>query len=406
MLVPAFLFFAAVTIRADGAPLREGCSTEDAVVVNLQAGAPVELRFVLNDGSDCYKVAAKVGDKSVVGYISGSLLSGLDSFERERREAADGSSVQQTSPVRTLQRAVASRSGDPALQKANQLLDANRPGQALAILEPLLKQKPADPDALFLAGLAAYRSDQIRPALDYWKQALDLRADPALSGLYQRVQRESANDRSSSRLYGLRVALRYEGESVRADVAQNMVSMLDQEVTRVASQLGCESGERLVAILQSRQAYLKTTDAAEWSGGQYDGRIHVSLPPSGQLSGAEMHRVVSHEVVHACLANIPGQWPSWLHEGLAQKLSGEELTPASLAQIQQMVATHSIPRLENIAQSWSRMSAAHAHVAYSVALAAVNLLFENYASYGIRNILTNPEQLPSITADLDRRLGL
>ncbi|MBV8818205.1 MAG: hypothetical protein JO022_07590, partial [Acidobacteriaceae bacterium] len=186
----------------------------------------------------------------------------------------------------------------------------------------------------------------------------------------------------------------------------SIVGILDQEFTRIAAELGCRTEERIVAILQSRQAYLKSTDAAEWSGGQYDGRIHVALPEGGRLDSADMRRVLSHETVHACLANIPGRWPSWLHEGLAQKLSGDELSPAVQVQIRQMAANHALPRLENLAQSWSRMSTSHARIAYSLALAAVNLLFENYAAYGIRNILSNPEQLNAITSDLDRRLGL
>jgi len=36
-------------------------------------------------------------------------------------------------------------------------------------------------------------------------------------------------------------------------------------------------------------------------------------------------QVFAHELVHACLANI-GSWPAWLHEGLAQKLSGEPVS--------------------------------------------------------------------------------
>ena len=40
------------------------------------------------------------------------------------------------------------------------------------------------------------------------------------------------------------------------------------------------------------------------------------------------------------------------------------------------------------------MSTQNALAAYSLALAAADALYDNYASYGIRNILTNPETLP------------
>ncbi len=117
-------------------------------------------------------------------------------------------------------------------------------------------------------------------------------------------------------------------------------------------------------------------------------------------------RVLAHEIVHACLTNISAAWPAWLHEGLAQKLSGETLSPAERDQIRTMAASHAIPRLENMGQTWSRMSAQHARIAYWVALAAVDLLFSGNGGLGLKNVLANPEQLAGITAELDRKLGL
>jgi hypothetical protein len=115
---------------------------------------------------------------------------------------------------------------------------------------------------------------------------------------------------------------------------------------------------------------------------------------------------LAHEIVHACLTNISNNWPAWLQEGLAQKLSGDTLPPSAAATLRQMAAQHSLPRLENIGQSWSRMSTQHARLAYNLALLAVDNMLERYANYGIRNILNNPDQLPAITAELDRTLGL
>ena len=172
--------------------------------------------------------------------------------------------------------------------------------------------------------------------------------------------------------------------------------------------MGCTSDERIVAIVQSRDAYLRSTGAAEWSGGQYDGRIHISWTDGAQL-GPQMQRALAHELVHACLTSIPSgstPWPAWLQEGLAQKLSGDTLPATVREQLRQMAQAHAIPKLENLRQDWSRMSTQNALAAYSLALAAADALYDNYASYGIRNILTNPETLPRITADLDAKLGL
>jgi hypothetical protein len=63
-----------------------------------------------------------------------------------------------------------------------------------------------------------------------------------------------------------------------------------------------------------------------------------------------------------------------------------------------------VPRLENMSQSWSRLSAQHAAAAYALAFAAADLLWERYANFGIANVLRNPSMLPGITAELDKLL--
>ena len=64
-----------------------------------------------------------------------------------------------------------------------------------------------------------------------------------------------------------------------------------------------------------------------------------------------------------------------------------------------------LPKLENMSQSFSRMSATHAALAYAYALAAVEVMMEQFKAYGIQNILRNPERLPQITAELDKILS-
>jgi hypothetical protein len=74
--------------------------------------------------------------------------------------------------------------------------------------------------------------------------------------------------------------------------------------------------------------------------------------------------------------------------------------------LKELIQRHAVPKLENLADGWSRMDAARARVAYHLALAAADALYENYAAYGIPNLLRNPDRLPQVTADLDRKLGL
>lgn len=408
MALPVLFFVAAMAVRTDQTPLRSGCESQDKVVASLPAGTPVEVRFRLSDGSDCFKVAATVDGKDVLGYVPASALTGLERYEQERSSAASVDTLRALNPVVAETKKAVARRGDPALDHAQQLLDSNQPGQALEQLQIALRTHPHDPNALVLAGLAAYRADQLRNALDYWKQALDVAPDERLMAIYNRVKREADSDHSGDKLFGVHVALRYEGEALPADTARAVLSILDDDYSRIAAQLGCTSDERIVAIVQSREAYMRSTGAAEWSGGQYDGRIHIAWTDGSQV-GPQMQRALAHELVHACLTSIPSgslPWPAWLQEGLAQKLSGDILPPGAREQLLQLAQTRAIPKLENLRQDWSRMSTQNALSAYRLALAAADALYDNYASYGIRNILNNPETFPRITAALDAKLGL
>ncbi len=139
-----------------------------------------------------------------------------------------------------------------------------------------------------------------------------------------RVQHESESDRSGDKLYGIHVALRYEGQALPADTARAILATLDSDFASVAAQLGCRSDERIVAIVQSREAYMRTTGAAEWSGGQYDGRIHIAWT-DGSSVGPQMQRALAHELVHACLTSLPSgsrPWPALAAGGAGAKALG------------------------------------------------------------------------------------
>jgi len=291
----------------------------------------------------------------------------------------------------------------PRIKEAIRLLDSGQAGRALEILEGELKLR-RDPELLALAGAAAWQADEADRAMTYWKQSLDLYPNPKIQALYNQVLRETKSDQSNQRIVGAKVMLRYEGTSISADTARQMVQVVDQEYARISSQLGCATDERVVAIAQSRDAYMKTTGAAEWSGGQFDGRIRVPVFDKGSLD-AETRHVLAHETVHACLAMI-GHWPSWLHEGMAQRLSGASLSPAARTALDQLAKEKKLPTLEKLGNGWGGLNADQARLAYAMALWAVEVFEQDMSAIGYRNLMKNPERLPQITAELDKLLGL
>jgi hypothetical protein len=392
-------------VKQPATPLRDGCSADADVVATLDAGSPVIIRYSLaGESVPCYKVAIAVGGKTVEGYMPASAIAGLDEFEKGLRDASWPDPEKVLGSIKAAAEQMPSLAGvNLANSQAAALLESSQPARALELLENELRQK-SDPTTLALAGVAAWRSDDPQRALIYWKNSLEMQPNPDLERLYRRVEKETTGDQSTAKLYGLRVLLRYDATLVPVDTARQMVGALDGELLRISGELGCTAEERLVAIVQSREAYHKTTDAAEWNGGQFDGRIRVPVAAS-QGMDAPLLRIFAHETTHACLSMM-GHWPAWFQEGLAQKLSGDALSPSLRARLEKMAKDGKLPRLENLRQDWSRLDTEHAVAAYALSLAAVEMFYESYAGYGIRNLVNNPHKLAEITADLDKRLGL
>lgn len=392
----AGLAFLAATIAADAVPLRQACDHDAPTIAHLHARESVDIRFALTgELGPCYKVAILRDGKTLDGYVPATAVHGRDEFDQARAAARNV-----IDPPRPAPNPKQSPNG-PLVPRALQSMQAARFEEALELLELAMRNGQRDASVLALAGTAALRADRAQDAVNYWQASLALAPNPLVERQLQHARREVAADQSQQRLVGIRFHLRYDDRAVTAEQARALLPILDQEWARVSEQLGCRADERMAAIIQSREDYLRTTNASEWSGGQYSGRIHVALlePAIGERT----RQAFTHEIVHACLAQL-GNWPAWLHEGLAQKLAGQTLDAADRALIQQLARTRQLPSLNHMGPTFSRMSARHAQAAYATALAAAELLSQHYGLDGVRSLLQSPDRLPQIAGDLDRRL--
>ena len=401
----------ALSVKNDGTALRSGCSPDTDVIATLPAGAALTIRFAMSGESvPCYKVASDVDGKTVSGYLTASSIEGLDAFNNTRKKANwAGTSASPAAPASpapakgTEPTPAMKREGLRVMLDAQHLIETGHPDEALRMLEPALRLHPNDAGLLSTAGIAAWKNLDNRTALEYWRKSLDLEPNPQLQALYSKVDREVRNDNSKETLYGVRVVLRYDDVVVPVETARRMVALVDETYSRVSAELGCTTQERIPTIVQSREAYFKATGAAEWSGGLFDGRIHMPAGP-GQELDANMQKALTHETVHACLSML-GQWPAWLQEGMAQKLSGEVQRPEIRAKLRELAKSGQLPKLSALSGGWSGLDSHNAALAYAFALEAVDSLYETSQTDGVRNLLRNPERLTAVTTDLDKRLS-
>jgi hypothetical protein len=433
-----------LVVAQDNAVLLADCVEGAAQVAELAKGQAVRLRFALAGSSNrCYSVSAEVDGRTVSGYVAREALTGLDEFEQTRKDASSARLIENAikfigladngakpTPMLSdtpeqqgvLLRAAAALKEDnfaeaerilakgglpadhptAALLRANALMRLSRPGEARSVIDPALRRHPGDPQLLAMAGMSSFQLDDTRAAEAYLKKSLSIQPNPSVQQVYERVQREMEGDKSTDKTFGSRFVLRYEGDNLAPEAARALTTVFDREFNRISYELGCRFNDRLVVIIQSRQNYRNTTGAADWSGGRYDGRIRISLPPSGEAD-AYVRQAFAHEMVHACLSKIFA-WPAWLHEGLAQRLSGDRVDAQSLQLLRDLARDKKLPKLTQLSGGWGGLSSAQARVAYSLSLVAIDAFYDVYRDYGLRNLMSDPGRLPEITAALDRRL--
>jgi tetratricopeptide (TPR) repeat protein len=403
----SLLLFAVTTaVLQKEAIVRGSCAEDEPPLATLAAGSRVQVRSALSmGGGTCYRIAGEVDGKPVEGYLPGSSLTGLDSFDQARRAAGDiGLSRSASERVKQLTASVKKLQGraHPA-SKAADLIESNQPGEALRMIENELRRSPQDPYLLAVAGLAYYRMDNLDQAILQWKEALAIEGNPSLEAMLRRAEQEKAADGGSERMVGNRIVLRHERSQVPGPLARAMLEALDEEYSRISNQLGCRASEKMTAVVTSRDTFLRSTNAAEWSGGQYDGRIHVPVSPSRNID-ARTRQTFAHELVHACLSEL-GRWPAWVQEGLAQKYSGEQIPAGQRARLAARIKAGAIPKPSQLGQNWSMMNSENAQLAYSLALLAAEKMIELTASTGLGNLLRNPGDLPRITEEVEKLMG-
>src|SRR5580704_7385126 len=190
-MYPALLLLMLAVSVKDTAVLRNGCGADDDTIVTLAPGEPLTIRFRLaSEAGPCYKVAAQAGGKTVEGYLPAAAIAGLDDFEKGLRDATWVDVTQAVAAIKASTAQMPSLgSGVPSAiaSEASKLIDSSRPLKALELIEPeLIKRR--DPGLLALAGLAEWRADDSRKALEYWRESLDMHPNPDIEGLYRRVE--------------------------------------------------------------------------------------------------------------------------------------------------------------------------------------------------------------------------
>jgi tetratricopeptide (TPR) repeat protein len=286
------------------------------------------------------------------------------------------------------------------------LLQSGEGARAAKLFAEALDAQPNDPVLLFGAGVAAHLQGKAKEATTNLRRALEIAPDltPAAIMLgrveysngeisqaistYEKALRHAPNDAQlTSRLDSWRAdaeanrgfverrvdrfRVMFQGHVDRA-LAARATDVLESAFWRIGKVLGGYPSDPVVVLLYTEKQFRDITQAPEWSGGIYDGRIRI--PAAGAAQSPQLfERVLVHELTHAMIASLaPRGVPVWLHEGLARHFEGDDPAVA----LRRLRTVGQVVPLRHLEGSFGRLTAAQAVVAYDESLLIVDAILQ------------------------------
>ena len=226
-------------------------------------------------------------------------------------------------------------------------------GLALSVVLDGISRDPERPELYILLGQLRYREDRLEDALRAFTRAFEMAPTDELRDLLIKIERERnasrAHDFSSSSHFNLL----YDG-SIDLDLAQAMLDYLEEQYWVVTDTLRYNPAQPISVQLLTREQFRDVTQAPEWAGGIYDGKIRLPLGGLSRLT-PDAKRVLVHELTHAVIhGKSRGAAPRFMHEGLAQMAEGKKVLRSELRAIVDELQSVSPERLNDLPFSYAR----------------------------------------------------
>ncbi len=196
------------------------------------------------------------------------------------------------------------------LDKADRLVEAGRPDQALALLTPLLEQHPRHAELHYYIGYARVKSGDMFGALDGYERALKLSGDPSywlpLSTLYLE------SGLSAHALDAFRKVVRYQLDEPAPGWAERSIVLLEEDVATVAEDLNM-SPAKVEQGLRQMEEGLRALQVGDYDGAVAAGRRAIKIlgdwpPPNNNLSLAHFFNGQPQQAIDTTLG-VLSAWP-------------------------------------------------------------------------------------------------
>lgn len=265
--------------------------------------------------------------------------------------------------------------------------------EALHPLQQAREVAPDSADVYKLMGWAYYGANKTGEAIEAWKQAVKLRADPDVVQALKKAEHDQAVESSYREGETAHFDLKYYGGAA-PELARGILNALENDYNALESQLDYTPPQQIGVILYTGQAFADITRAPSWVGALNDGRIRI--PVQGLTSVTpELAQELKHELTHSFVGQKTHyRAPTWMQEGLAQWMEGAR-SGAYAAFLVDSSKNGTLPSLASLDGSWIGYSGDTARVAYAWSLAVIESTIDRGGIGDVNRLLDAVASAPS-----------
>ena len=212
--------------------------------------------------------------------------------------------------------------------------------------------------------------------------AADAPGDAAVRELLARWQRERDLHERMRLEVGDFFTVSFEGPEDAALASQALES-LTRAYWRICDVFGAFPPKSIPVVLYTREQFRDVTRSPQWAAAAYDGIIRVPMRGAGE-KGDDLDRVLAHEFAHALIRSLATRTlPSWLNEGLASVLEGDDLDWATRV----VGKAGFLPPLRRLTSPFAKLSGGDAQLAYAASALAARRLLDEAGGTAVANLL-------------------
>lgn len=232
-----------------------------------------------------------------------------------------------------------------------------------------------------LAEIAAQQGD-FPAAFEEIDKALHLAPqDKEILFYKEKLTKEWQIEEKMDKNYGGNFTVTFEGGG--DELGNSALAILEEAYVDLGSRFQLWPRQKTEVILYGNRDFKSLTNAPDWSGGLYDGKIRI---PVGGLTGMNenLRRILYHEYAHVLIRALArNHVPLWLNEGLAQWAAGE----TTIHLEERLARGEKIIPFSRFEKSFDGLSPAEVSLAYVQSLSLTDFLIELFGEAQIIELL-------------------